>query len=296
MGRLWRSWRDVTAAGLAVMLFVPLLAAEPSAHSDSIPDYMQHWEFGADINEHQGPRYSSDLIVPLYRHPSGEQIIFLEPRLTYRDRTWLTNLGSGYRHLVLNRAWLLGGNMFYDYSSSHSHYRIGWGLEALSSYAELRANSYLGISAERLVEKTSAGDTYERAVNGFDFEAGTPVPYYSRVKMFGGFNWYQYRYFKNRAGWTFRTEYKPVPFIVIDGLVQDSTKSNVDWGMTVAFRIPFGRGPQEPIRSPLRFDATAFPTSDASPFLWSLVERHHEIVLERRRRTGTMNVEVGRRN
>ncbi len=247
-----------------------------------------------DINEHQGPKYFSDLIFPLYRDPHGRGVAFFEPRLTYRDRTWLTNVGAGYRQLVLDKAWLLGGNMFYDYSSAHSHYRIGWGLEALSSYAELRANSYLGISPERLVEQTGEGNTFERTVNGFDLEAGAPVPYYSRLKVFGGFNWYKYRYFENRAGWTLRTEYKPFPFIVIDGLVSDSTKSNVDWGMTVALRIPFGRGPQEPLRSPLQFDSTIFPESDARKFFFSLVERHHEIVLERRRVTGSMSVEVKR--
>lgn len=294
--RLWRAAAVVTVTFLS---FAPLLAADASLKDSppdaaSTPDYMKHWEFGMDINEHQGPKYFSDLIFPLHRNANGQGVAFFEPRLTYRDRTWLANLGAGYRQLVLDKTWLLGGNTFYDYSSAHSHYRVGWGLEALSSYAELRANSYLGISPERLVEQTGEGNTFERAVNGFDLEAGAPVPYYSRLKVFGGFNWYKYRYFKNRAGWTLRTEYKPFPFIVIDGLVSDSTKSNVDWGMTVALRIPFSRGSQEPLRSPLKPDSTIFPESDAGKFFFSLVERHHEIVLERRRQTGTMSIEVRR--
>ena len=41
-------------------------------------------------------------------------------------------------------------------------------------------------------------------------------------------------------------------------------------------------------------DARAFPESDASRYLFRLVERHHEIVVERRRQTGAVSVEIRR--
>ena len=255
---------------------------------------MERWEFGIDVNEDQGPRYFMDPIVPLYRHPKDDRdVVFLEPRLTYRDHEWLLNLGGGYRRLVLNRAWLLGGNMFYDYESEHSHSRIGWGVEALSAYAEARSNVYFATSGERTVEENSGGITYERAVDGFDMEFGAPVPYYSRLKLFGGFNWYDQPHFKNRYGWTLRAEYTPVPFIVIDGTVSDNTKTNTDWGMKVVLRIPLG-GNLEHLRAPTQWDPTMFPESDASVHLWDLVERYHEIVVERRRQIGTISVQISR--
>ena len=255
---------------------------------------MEHWEFGMDVNEDQGPRYFLDAIVPLYRNSTDNTTAaFLEPRFTYRDREWLLNFGGGYRRLVLDRAWLLGGNMFYDLEGEHAHSRIGWGLEALSAYAEARSNVYFATSGERTVEENSGSITHERAVHGFDVEIGAPVPYYSRVKLFGGFNWYDQPHFENRYGWTLRTEYTPVPFIVIDGTVSDDTKTNVDWGMKIAIRIPLGRNVEQ-LRSPLRLDPRLFPDSDASAHLWDLVERHHEIVVERRRESGTVSVEIGR--
>lgn len=256
---------------------------------------MEHWEFGIDVNEDQGPRYFVDPIVPLYRRPTDTgDVVFLEPRMTYRDHEWLLNLGGGYRRLVLNRAWLLGGNMFYDYESEHAHSRVGLGVEALSAFAELRSNVYIATSGERTVEENSGGITYERAVDGFDMEVGAPVPHYSRVKLFGGFNWYDQPHFKNRYGWTLRTEYKPVPFIVIDGTVSDSTKTNADWGMKVALRIPWG-GNIENLRSPLQLDSTVFPESDASLHFFDLVERHHDIVVERFQTTAAgLTVEAGR--
>ncbi len=281
------------AKRLALGLILLLLGPRVSAQAGSLPDYMEHWEVAIDVNEDQGPRYLLDPILPLYRQAANGAVVFLEPRLTYRDREWLTNLGAGYRRLVLNRAWLLGGNMFYDYESEHAHSRVGWGVEALSSFAELRSNVYVATSGERTVEENSGGITYERAVDGFDMEIGAPVPYYSRLKVFSGFNWYDQPHFKNRYGWTLRAEYKPVPFIVIDGTVRDDTKTNVDWGLKVAFRIPLGAN-VERLRSPVRLDPRMFPESDASVHLWDLVERHHEIVVERRLRTGTMSVQVAR--
>lgn len=271
-------------------LWAVLVAAKPHA----LPDYMEHWEFGIDVNEDQGPRYFIDPIVPLARHSKHSQdVLFLEPRLTYRDHEWLLNLGGGYRRLVLNRAWLLGGNMFYDFESEHSHSRLGWGLEALSAYAEARSNVYFATSGERTVEENGGGITYERAVNGFDMEFGAPVPYYSRLKLFGGFNWYDQPHFKNRYGWTLRVEYTPLPFIVIDGTVRDDTKTNTDWGLKVALRIPLG-GNVERLRTPTHLDPTMFPESDASVHLWDLVERHHEIVVERRLQTGSISIQVSR--
>ena len=292
-------WRAIGVATLSLLFCSPLLMADaPSSDAApdalSIPDYMEHWEFGIDVNEDQGPRYFIDPIIPLVRHSASDQdVVFLEPRLTYRDHEWLLNFGGGYRRLVLDRAWLIGGNIFYDYESEHAHSRVGLGAEVLSAFAELRSNVYIATSGERTVEENSGGITYERAVDGFDMEVGAPVPYYSRLKLFGGFNWYDQPHFTQRYGWTLRAEYKPVPFLVIDGTVSDDTKTNVDWGMKVVLRIPLG-GNIERLRSPAQLDPTIFPESDAGVHLFDLVERHHEIVVERRLQTGTISVQVSR--
>ena len=297
--RLTHRARAITMVLLASFFCPPLLSAEspspdPRPSATVVPEYLEHWEFGIDVNEDRGPRFFIDPIVPLYRSADNGQTVFLEPRLSYRNQEWLLNFGGGYRRLVANRAWMLGGNMFYDYESEYSHSRVGLGLEGLSSYAEARTNVYIPTSGERTVEELAGGTTHERAVPGFDMELGVPVPYYSRVKIFGGFNWYDSPDFKQRYGWTLRTEYKPVPFIVIDGTVGDDTKTNVDWGLKVAFRIPLG-GNVESVDSPLRLDSTWFPKSDASVHVFDLVERHHEIVIQRARTSTTgLTVEAGR--
>lgn len=279
---------------MPVILLVGLLLFAPSLSAAQLPDWMEHWEFAMNVEEDDGPDYFIDPILPLYRSASGEQLVFVEPRLRYADGEFLFNNGLGIRQLVSNRAWLLGANMFHDYETEHSHYRLGWGLEALSSYAEARFNYYLALSQQRLVYELGSVRNIEEAVDGFDFELGVPVPHYSRLKVFMGYNWYNFEKFKNQSGWTMRTEYTPVPFIVIDGLLSNDTKSNLDWGMTVALRLPFGRNDPTTARSLLKFDDTMFPESDASEHLFRLVERHHEIVVERRQETGGITVEIGR--
>ncbi len=272
-----------------------LWAVLVAAKAPALPDYMEHWEFGLDVGDGQRPLYFLDPILPVYRHPNNERVVFLEPRMRLANNRWLFNLGGGVRQLVLNRTWLVGSNLFYDYTTQHRHYRVGVGAEALSAYAELRSNVYLRLSPDRLVEDLGSSQTFERALNGFDIEAGAPVPYYSRLKMFGGFNWYASDNFRNQYGWTIRMEYKPWPFIVWDIRLNDDTKTNVGWASTVALRIPLGAN-VEGLRSPLALDSHMFPQNDASVHLFDLVERHHEIVVERRRVTATMSVEVKRRN
>lgn len=278
----------------ALCLWMPLCVS-----AQQLPEWMEHWEFGLNVEEDDGADWFIDPILPLYRPPEGKSLLFAEPRWQFADGTHLFNLGMGARELVLNDQWLVGANLFYDYETSHAHYRLGWGLEALSAFAELRANAYHGLSPKRLVEENAGGNTYEEAVHGYDLEAGVPVPYYSRLKLYGGSYWYNFEKFKNLYGWRMRAEYTPVPFIVIDGVLSNDTKSNVDWGMTVAFRIPLGgNGSREktPARSAFALDGTAFPEGDARHQLFRLVERHHEIVVERYRETGSVTVEVSRRN
>ena len=270
-------------------------ALAPPAQADGLPDWMEHWEFGWTIEEDAGPAFSLDPIVPLSRAQDDSHVLFVEPRVSLRNKEWLSNLGVGYRQLTPDRAWLLGTNLFWDYDTMNAHYRLGGGIEALSSFAEGRANVYIPVSQQRLVEERGGVQIIEEAVHGYDFELGAPIPYYHRVKLFGGFNWYNYEKFDNRYGWTLRTEYTPVPFVVVDGLMGNDTKGNLDWGLTLALRLPIGGNAERTTqRRLLALDPQAFPDSDASVHLFRLVERHHEIVVERREERSGVSVEIGR--
>lgn len=268
---------------------------QETASHFQLPDYMQNWEFGLHAEEDTGFRYFADLIFPLYQPNNEDRALFFEPRLSHVNGGTLVNLGTGYRALVRNKTWMLGANTFYDYETVHKHYRVGAGAEILSAYAELRANGYLGLSPTRRVQSDGATNNVERAVHGYDVELGAPVPYYSRLKLFGGYEWYNFRKFKDREGWTVRAEYKPVPLVVLDLTYSDNTKRDPGFGVNIAFRPPIWNNAPEQAASPFRLDKTIFPDSDVSNRLFTLVERHHEIVVESYSQTvGTVSVEIRR--
>ena len=261
----------------------------------TLPDYMQNWEFGVHAEEDSGFRYFADLIFPLYRPTEGDKTLFFEPRVSHVNHGTLLNFGTGYRTLVRNNTWLLGTNAFYDYETVHQHYRVGAGAEIISAYAELRANGYLGLSHTRRVQSDGATNNVERAVHGYDVELGGPVPYYSRLKLFGGYEWYNFRKFKDREGWTIRAEYKPMQTMVLDLTYSDNTKRTPGFGVNIAFRPPIWLNAPERVISPFRLDETIFPNSDVSDRLFTLVERHHEIVVESySQTTGGISVEIRR--
>ena len=273
----------------------PTKESQVSESYPEMAEYMKNWEFGITINENQSPRYFADLIIPAYRPDSEDRTVFLEPRVTHLNSETLLNFGMGYRQFEWDRTWMLGGNMFYDWETTHSHHRVGFGVEAINAHAELRANSYFGLSNNKTAEPGISTQIVEKPVDGFDLEAGLPVPYYSRLKLFGGYERYNFEKFEDRTGWTTRAEYKPYPFIVLDVTLSDNTKRSPNWGMTVALRPPLWENAPEKAPSPLRLDKVMFPDADVSDRLYTLVERHHEIVVESyRENLGSVSVEIAR--
>jgi len=262
-----------------------------------VPEFMKHWEFGINIDEGEGPQYFADLILPLYRPDAEDRTLFVEPRIAHTDSQTLLNLGLGYRRFIWDRSWMLGGNTFFDYETEVDHYRLGLGLEAISAYAELRANGYFGLSHARTTLPGSASDDTEKAVDGYDLELGFPVPYYSRLKFFGGYEWYDFKQFDNRRGWWARAAYTPTPAVILDVSLRDNNKQSTAWGLTVAFRPPFWENSLKETRSPFKLDQVIFPDSDVSDKLYIPVERHHEIVVESyKQAAGQATIEITRNN
>ncbi|MBI3322156.1 MAG: inverse autotransporter beta domain-containing protein [Candidatus Omnitrophica bacterium] len=286
-----------TAVALGVGVFVVFFLARPGIGAETETEaYVKNWEFGISIDEDESPRYFADVIFPTYRPDAEDRTVFLEPRITHLNSETLLNFGLGYRQFLWDRSWMLGGNVFYDWESTHAHQRVGFGAEAIHSYAELRGNTYWGLSLNKTAEPGLATQIVEKPVDGWDVELGFPVPYYSRLKLFGGYERYDFKKFENRTGWTTRAEFKPYPFLVLDATLSDNTKRSPNWGMKVAVR-PFFRedAPKERLRSPLKLDAVMFPDADVSDHLYDLVERHHEIVVESyRENLGSVTVEIAR--
>lgn len=273
-----------------------LFLTEYGSYPD-LPEFMKHWEYGIDIEDGRGPVYFADLILPIYRPDAEDRTFFFEPRVSHRNSETLMNFGLGYRQLVFDRSWLLGGNLFLDHETQVHHTRVGVGTEAVSAYAEFRANGYFGVSRARVTDRGPGQNTVEKAVDGYDLELGFPVPRYSRLKFFGKYEWYDFKQFDDRDGWQVRAEYRPIPFLVLDVRLRDTNKQDTAWGFRMALRPPFWENHPKHARSPFSLDQAIFPDSDVSGRLYIPVERRHEIVVERYgENNGSVTVEITRNN
>lgn len=105
-----------------------------------------------------------------------QSISFTELRLQYLAGDPIANLGLGQRYWVDN--WLLGGNLFFDWNTKQSHYRLGVGGEAWSDYLLLSANGYFPLSKWKNINDNK---DREKPSSGFDIRAHSYLPQYPQL-------------------------------------------------------------------------------------------------------------------
>lgn len=150
-----------------------------------------------------------DLFVPLFG--GMDRLLFTDARVLFSSgdsEVRQGSLGLGYRFLP-GGGWTFGINGYYDFIESdlgNQFNRLGFGIEALSTDWELRANAYLPfgdteaavaaynaalIEHGRLIYRAGG----ELAMRGFDAEVGYRLPVFaaddlSQLKAFVGGYWY----------------------------------------------------------------------------------------------------------
>ena len=91
----------------------------------------------------------------------------------YYDKRKTLNLGLGYRHLLDDKRWMLGANIFYDHEFPNNHQRGGAGFEIKSSIFKVAYNHYLGLSGY----KKDLSGTDSKALDGHDIRLSATLPY-----------------------------------------------------------------------------------------------------------------------
>lgn len=138
----------------------------------------------------------------------GDDITFFQGSLLRWDGDRDTiNLGLGQRKFLLDKNILIGANAFYDHEFDVDHSRLGFGAEIITSVGEARANRYYANSNVRLNNQRAG--TSETAMDGFDYEAGTHIPYIPAWKVFAKyFSWDRPNTSVDQEGYTYSTELK----------------------------------------------------------------------------------------
>lgn len=120
------------------------------------------------------------IVAPLSDEKDIFNTYFTQVSSIYQDNRTTLNLGLGYRKLSDDKTMLTGVNAFYDHEFPYNHGRTSLGFEARTSLWEVNANKYFAMTKWR----TGRSGYEERALDGYDLEAGLPLPYMNWAMVF----------------------------------------------------------------------------------------------------------------
>lgn len=133
-------------------------------------------EIQASAQRNEKPVFSIEAIKPISL--TETDTYFWQGRIASSSNDETVNLGLGYRYLTPSKSWMFGINAFADQKLHHSHNRAGLGAEVFGEYFTFRANYYNAYSGKKTIKIESSISTTEEALDGWDAELETPLPYF----------------------------------------------------------------------------------------------------------------------
>ena len=153
---------------------------------ESIESMLERTEVSIDALEGSKPAFSILTVQPIAESENLRDTTFWQGSLFLNDSRETVNLGVGYRRMSEDEKWLAGVNLFYDQEFPYNHKRASVGAELKSSVFELNANKYIALTNSL----TGENGVSERALDGFEFELGTQLPYIPGTRLFAKkFKW-----------------------------------------------------------------------------------------------------------
>ena len=134
----------------------------------------------ASLGSSMKPTFGVLVVAPLLDEEDIFNTYFTQLGLSYSDNRTTLNLGLGYRKLTENKYILMGVNTFYDYEIPFNHGRASLGLEYRTTVGEMNANLYKATTDWQ----QGKASYLEHALDGFDIEAGIPLPYMNWATLF----------------------------------------------------------------------------------------------------------------
>jgi hypothetical protein len=252
---------------LVLVLSATIAAFPVAGHTaDSPENWTVYFRPAVRFGTDDRTLYIMDFLVPLYQ---GEKdILFFNPKFTPNDADgWETNLGIGYRHLLLKDKLMLGANVFYDTRRTPwgTYWdQVGVGAEAMTEinkYAAFtgRFNYYIPLT-DPIVGGGGFGDGYifkslgiysvsggaiEEAPEGFDAEVGYRIPFisdYVETWVYVGGYHYKGKYVDDIDGWSARLEVIPTDFVRVGYEYREDRTNRGEHHGEVALEIPFSVG------------------------------------------------------
>lgn len=208
------------------------------------------------------------------------------------DRRIGANAGIGYRNYNADLNLILGVNSFYDHEFDSNHNRIGFGGEIKQGLLDLGVNYYHALSGKKNIKIDSMnGD--ERALSGFDAEAGYPLPFLPWTKAFFSYYFFNGEKGEDQKGFRYSSELYLSDRITTEVGYQDDRQSD---GMDQNYWFVKLLMTASPNTNPTLFGTNSQPVSstmfgyrDVKTTLDDKVRRRNKITVERIQ-TGAMQV------
>ena len=145
-----------------------------------LEQYFPTVEISFETKEGSKPTTGILVVAPLSDQKDIENTLFTQVSAFYTDNRTTLNAGLGYRRMEFDNTLMLGVNAFYDHEFPYDHGRYSIGLEARSTVGEINANMYQATTKW----KSAESGFEERALDGWDIEAGLPLPYMNWATVF----------------------------------------------------------------------------------------------------------------
>lgn len=285
--------KKIVYLGIIMIFSIVSLFVIQAVKAQEIPDWLKRTDYGISIETGQEPRVYLETVQPLYQDVDKTNTVFTHGRMTMQDARGTYSLGFGYRRLLFDEELLAGVNTFYDHQDLNSHYRAGFGLEAIGKRLEGRFNAYYGLSPKRIIWETDSVSSYEKAVDGYDLEMGGPIPYLPWCKLFASYYEYNYEKFSDMEGWKLRAEVKPTKCLTINLETYDDNKGDQEYRIDTRFSFAFDYLNPGSVLSAFKPSEEPFPDVDLTERALDRVERNFNIQVEKWVEGG-MTVEIGR--
>lgn len=151
------------------------------------------------------------------------------------------NAGIAYRHLTVDKKYLYGTNLFFDYAPEKDHTRMSVGVDARTTQLAFAANRYMPLSTWRSVTIYNE----ERAAAGWDVELRGQVPELpSWTAIVKGYQWDGFSEKTKLYGAEAGVEYSPVPAMAMRVGVRDESEGSASLEAALRFSYRFDQ-PQD---------------------------------------------------
>ncbi|MGM0439872.1 MAG: inverse autotransporter beta domain-containing protein [Chlamydiota bacterium] len=176
---------------LCLFLFCGLIATAPltiraAASFQELntisPEWLKRVEFqGHTQDRYDKPTWSIETVQPLYATPETlRHTVFMQGRAGIRYNYATLNIGGGYRYLLPQENWLVGGNVFYDVTRQYYLRTLTLGAEAIGRYITLR-----GFHQQSAGSSTTAGSATLKPMDKWDLGVELPTPFLPWARLLG---------------------------------------------------------------------------------------------------------------